>query len=229
MAMAGIYLFAAQYLQLVFELSPLGAGLWLLPSTIFGIGGSMFAPVVARRVRPAYVMGGGLVLAAIGFAAISQMSAQSGLLHLIGAFIVLSVGLSATLTVTTDLIVGVAPPERAGAASAISETSSELGLALGIAVIGSIGTAVYRRDITRALPEGLPAEVTEAARDTMGSALALAARLPDRIGGELVRLARAAFLHAMETTALTGTAIVVGLAILVVVTLRHLEPRAASG
>ncbi|HWL39096.1 MAG TPA: MFS transporter [Gemmatimonadaceae bacterium] len=227
-AMNGIYLFAAQYLQLVFELSPLHAGLWLLPSTVFGIAGSMLAPVAARRIRPAYVMGAGLMLGAIGFGVLSQMRADSGIPHLVTAFIILSIGIGATLTVTTDLIVGVAPPERAGAASAISETSSELGLALGIALIGSLGTAVYRRDITRALPEGMPAEVAEAARDTLGSALALAARLPDQIGTELARLARAAFLHAMETTAITGTAILVGLAIVVILVLRHLKPRASS-
>ena len=225
MAMNGIYLFAAQYLQLVFELSPLRAGLWLLPSTVFGIAGSMFAPVIARRIPPAYVMSGGLILAATGFAILSRMQADSGVLTLVIAFIILSIGISATLTVTTDLIVGVAPPERAGAASAISETSSELGLALGIAIIGSIGTAVYRRDITRALPEGLPADAAEAARDTLGSALALAARLPDQLGTELARLARAAFLHAMGITAIAGTVILVGLAVLVFTVLKSLKPR----
>ena len=184
--------------------------------------------MIARRIRPAYVMSGGLVLAAAGFAILTQLGGESGLAVLVTSFIVLSVGISATMTVTTDLIVGVAPPERAGAASAISETSSELGLALGIAVLGSIGTAIYRRDITRALPDGIPAEAAEAARDTMGSALALAARLPGDVGTELVRLARAAFLHALETTAIAATVIVIGLAILVLVVLRHLEPRASA-
>lgn len=186
MAMAGIYLFAVQYLQLVFELSPLRAGLWLLPSTISGIAGSLTAPMIARRVRPALVMGGGLILAAIGFAILTQMNSESGPAQLITAFVILSMGISATMTVTTDLIVGVAPPERAGAASAISETSCELGLAL-------------------------------------------AARIGGDLGAELARLSRAAFLHALETTAIAATGIAIGLAVLVIVVLRHLEPRASHG
>jgi DHA2 family multidrug resistance protein-like MFS transporter len=225
-AMAGIYLFSVQYLQLIFGLSPLRAGLWLLPSTIFGIAGSMLAPVIARRVRPAFVMSGGLILAAIGFGMLTQLGGGSGLAILVSAFIILSVGISATMTVTTDLIVGVAPPERAGAASAISETSSELGLALGIAIIGSIGTAVYRRDIALSIPGEIPADAADAARDTLGSALAVAARLPDQLGADLVNLARAAFTHALRTTAVTGTVMVLGLAIVVVAVLGHLKPRA---
>ena len=83
-------------------------------------------------------------------------------------------------TLTTDLIVGSAPPERAGAASAISETSAEFGGALGIAVLGSIGTAVYRGAMADAMPAGVPPEAAEAARDTLGGAVAAAEQLPDR-------------------------------------------------
>lgn len=228
-AFAGIYLFTAQYLQLVFGFSPLRAGLWLLPSTIAGIAGSMLAPVIARRIRPAFVMSAGLILSAIGFAMLTQLGGSSGLAILVSAFVILSIGISATMTVTTDLIVGVAPPERAGAASAISETSSELGLALGVGIIGSIGTAVYRRDIARSMPGTIPAEAADAARDTLGNALAVAARLPGQLGTELADVARAAFTHALRTTAVTGTVIIVALAIIVVAVLGHLKPRAASG
>jgi DHA2 family multidrug resistance protein-like MFS transporter len=227
-AMAGIWLFSVQYLQLVFGLPPLRAGLWLVPSTLFGMAGSMLAPVIARRVRPAFVMSGGLILSSAGFAMLTQLGGSSGLAILVSAFIILSVGISATMTVTTDLIVGVAPPERAGAAAAISETSSELGLALGIGIIGSIGTAVYRRDMARAIPDGIPAEAADAARDTLGGALTVAAQLPDQLGGTLIDLARGAFTLALRTTAATGTIIVIGLAILVVVVLGHLEPRAVN-
>jgi len=229
-AMAGIYLFTAQYLQLVFGFSPLLAGLWLLPSTIAGIAGSMLAPLIARQIRPAFVMSGGLILSAIGFAMLTQLEGggTSGLTILVGAFVILSVGISATMTVTTDLIVGVAPPERAGAASAISETSSELGLALGVGIIGSIGTAVYRRDIARSMPGEIPTEAADAARDTLGNALAVAARLPDQLGAELADVARAAFTHALRTTAVTGTVIVIALAIVVVVVLGHLKPRSTT-
>ena len=224
-AIAGAYFFTVQYLQLVLGLSPLVAGLWLLPPTIAGMAGSMLAPVVARRIRPASVMGGGLIMGAIGFTMLTQVSREGGLPLLVGAFIIVSIGISATMTITTDLIVGVAPPERAGAASAISETSSELGLALGIAIIGSIGTAVYRRDMADAIPAGIPAEAADAARDTLGSALAVGARLPGQIGAELIELARAAFAHALQMSVIAAALLVTGLAVVVVVTLKHIPVR----
>ena len=224
-AIAGAYFFTVQYLQLVLDLSPLIAGLWLLPPTIAGMAGSMFAPVVARRIRPALVMGGGLMMAALGFAMLTQVSREGGLPLLVSAFIIVSIGISATMTITTDLIVGVAPPERAGAASAISETSAELGLALGIAIIGSIGTATYRRDMAGAIPAGVPAEAADAARDTLGGALAVGARLPGQIGAELIELARAAFSHALQISVITAAVIVTVLAVVVVVTLKHIPVR----
>jgi len=228
-AIAGAYFFTVQYLQLVLGLPPLRAGLWLLPPTVAGMFGSMFAPVVARRVRPALVMSGGLVMAAVGFTMLTQIRGGAGLPVLISAFVILSIGVSATMTITTDLIVGVAPPERAGAASAISETSSELGLALGVAVMGSIGTAVYRRDMASAIPAEVPSAAADAARDTLGGALAVAARLPGQLGTDLMELARAAFSHALHTTAITGAIIVTVLAVIVVVTLRQIPARSSNG
>ena len=227
-AMAGAYFFTVQYLQLVVGLGPLPAGLWLIPSTIAGMGGSMFAPVLARRYRPAFVMGGGLGMGAVGFAMLLLVGGGWGLAVLIPAFVIMSIGISATMTVTTDLIVGVAPPERAGAASAISETSSELGLALGIAVIGSIGTAVYRRDMVNAIPPGVPTEAADAARDTLGSALAVAARLPGEIGSDLADLARAAFTNALHSTAIVSAAILTVLAGVVIMTLKQVPPRSSN-
>jgi DHA2 family multidrug resistance protein-like MFS transporter len=227
-AMAGAYFFTVQYLQLVVGLGPLPAGLWLIPSTIAGMGGSMFAPVLARRYRPAFVMGGGLGMGAVGFAMLLLVGGGWGLAVLIPAFVIMSIGISATMTVTTDLIVGVAPPERAGAASAISETSSELGLALGIAVIGSIGTAVYRRDMVNAIPPGVPTEAADAARDTLGSALAVAARLPGEIGSDLADLARAAFTNALHSTAIVAAVLLTVLAAVVIMTLKQVPPRSSN-
>jgi DHA2 family multidrug resistance protein-like MFS transporter len=139
----GAYLFIAQYLQLVLGLSPLRAGVAMVPFFLGFIAGSMLAPPMARRIRPAFVMAGGLVLAAIGFGLLSRIDGSSGLALVVVGCVAYSLGLAPAFTLTTDLIVGSAPPERAGVASAMSETGSELGGALGIAVLGSIGTAMY--------------------------------------------------------------------------------------
>jgi MFS transporter, DHA2 family, multidrug resistance protein len=136
---AGYFLFVAQYLQLVIGLSPLEAGLWSLPSAVAFIIGSQLVPRLLYGVRPAYVVAGGLALASIGLGLFTQVGVTSGLVPVIAGSVIISVGLAPVFGVTTELIVGAAPPEQAGAASGISETASELGGALGIAILGSVG------------------------------------------------------------------------------------------
>jgi DHA2 family multidrug resistance protein-like MFS transporter len=220
----GAYIFIAQYLQLVLGLSPLAAGLWTVPSMAAFIVASMLVPTIARRVRPAYLMGAGLVLAAIGFGVLTEVEGASGLAILVTGSVVYFLGIAPVVILATDLILGAAPIERAGAASAISETSSELGGALGIAVLGSIGVAVYRGLMANAIPEGVPPDVAEAARGTLGGALAMAQRVPDPLGAELLGRAREAFAQAFELTAAINAVIAMATAILVVVVLRRVRP-----
>ena len=225
---AGIFLFIAQYLQLVLGLSPLVAGLWTVPSAGGLIAGSMLAPLAVRRVRPAFVMAGGLALAAVGFGLLTQVNAASGLAILVVGSVVFALGVAPVGTLATDIIVGSAPPERAGAASGISETSAEFGGALGIAVLGSIGTAVYRSQVADAVPADVPPEAAEAARDTLGGAIAAADQLPDSLGTELLDAAREAFTQALQLTAITSAVIVLGMAILAAVLLRHVRTGSES-
>ena len=152
----GALLFIAQYLQLVLGLSPLQAGLWTVPSGGGFIVGSLLTPLLVRRARPALVMAGGLALAAVGFGLLTQLDGAADLAVLVTGSVVFSLGLAPVFTLAADLVVGAAPPERAGAASGISETSSEFGGALGIAVLGSVATAIYRSQVTDAVPAGVP-------------------------------------------------------------------------
>jgi MFS transporter, DHA2 family, multidrug resistance protein len=211
----GYFLFVAQYLQLVLGLSPLEAGLWSLPSAVGFIVGSNLAPRILRRVRPAYVIGAGLGSAAIGLGVLTQVgrSPNADLAILAGASLVISLGLAPVFTATTDLIVSSAPPERAGAASGISETGSELGGALGIAILGSIGVAVYRGDLAQSLPAGVPSEAATIAHDTLGGAVGVAAQLPDEAGAALLDAAREAFIQGMQL-AVTLSAVVAACAAL---------------
>jgi DHA2 family multidrug resistance protein-like MFS transporter len=216
----GAYIFIAQYLQLVLGLSPLRAGLWTLPSMLAFIVGSLLVPAIVRRVRPAYLMGGGLVLAAIGFGLLTNVVGPSGLAIMVLGSVVYSLGISPVVILATDLIVGSAPVERAGAAAAISETSSEFGGALGIAILGSIGTAVYRSVMAEEVLAGVAAEAAEAARGTLGGALAVAERLPHQLSAELLGTARDAFTQAFELVAAVCAAVSLITAILAVVVLR---------
>ena len=219
----GYFLFVAQYLQLVIGLSPLEAGLWSVPSAIAFIVGSNLAPRIVRTVRPAYVMAASLAIAAAGLGMLTQVGGSDGLAIVVLASIVISLGLAPVFGLTTELIVGSAPPERAGAASGISETGAELGGALGISILGSIGVAIYRGDIARALPSDIPAAAAAAARDTLGAALGVAAELPATIGGTVVTVARDAFIQGMQLAATISALVAVGVAILTLVALRDVE------
>jgi MFS transporter, DHA2 family, multidrug resistance protein len=217
---AGTYLFLAQYLQLVKGLSPLEAGMWLLPAAGGSIAGSMLSPALTSRVRPPTVLAAGLWVAAIGFAVVTQVETTSSLFILVIGSIIFSVGIASTVALVTDQVVGAAPAERAGAAAALSETGGELGLALGVAILGSIGTAVYRGDLD-ALAAGLPRDAQEAARDTLGGAVAVAGQLPEAAAADFLDTAREAFTHGLQVIAGTSVLVAAGTAILVTVVLRR--------
>src|SRR5207247_9134250 len=194
-------------------LSPLKAGLATVPSMAAFIVGSMVVPVLARRVRPSSLRGAGLVVGAVGFGVLTQVDGATGLGAIVIGSVIYSLGLSPVVILATDIIVGSAPVERAGSASAISETSSELGGALGVAILGRLGMAVYRGRMATALPSGVPADATEIARGTLGGASAVAHRLGDPIGTELLSAARDAFTQAFVVTAAVNALIVLATAI----------------
>jgi DHA2 family multidrug resistance protein-like MFS transporter len=218
----GYFLFVAQYLQLVVGLTPLEAGLWSVPSAIGFIVGSNLAPRIVHRVRPAYVMGAGLAIAAFGLAVLTQVGGSDGLAIVVAGSIVISLGLGPVLALTTELIVGSAPPERAGAASGISETGAELGGALGISILGSIGIAIYRTDVADGLPAGVPAEAATVARDTLGGAVGVAEQLPGQLGTAVLEVAREAFVQGMQVAAGISAVMAIAVAVIAVVVLRNM-------
>lgn len=217
------FLYVAQYLQLVRGMGPMEAGWWTVPSALGFIVGSTVAPMIGHRFRPAYVMAAGLALSALGFGVLSQVSTESALAVAITGSVIFSLGLTPVVTLTTDLLVGAAPPERAGAAAAISETSSEFGGALGIAVLGSVATAVYRSRMLDAVPSGLPAAATEAARGTVGGAVAMARQLPGELGTTLLDAARDAFVQGLQLSATISAVVLMAACIVAVTALRQVK------
>jgi DHA2 family multidrug resistance protein-like MFS transporter len=163
----------------------------------------------------------GMLVAAVGFGLLTQVGGPAGLSLIVAGSVIYSIGLSPVVILATDLIVGSAPVERAGAASAISETSSEIGGALGIAILGSVGTAAYRLHMGQALPAGVPPDAAAAARATLGGAAAVARRLPGQVGVELLGAAREAFAGAFELTAAINAVLAIATAVLTAVLLRR--------
>ncbi len=198
--MVGYFIFVFQYLQLVLGLSPLEAGLWGLPGAAGFVVTSQMTPRLAHRVTPPQLVGTGLAVAALGLYVLIGVSADNGdrglAIAVIGS-VIISLGMGPVFGLTTELIVGSAPPEKAGAASGISETAAELGGALGIAIFGSVGVTMYRDGLDE-MPAGVPPEAAADARDTLGGAVAAAADLPANVAFALLDMADHAFVDGMR-------------------------------
>jgi len=209
------FLFIAQYLQSVLGMSPLSAGLWATPAAFAFIAGSFVTPAIVRRFTAAQVIAGGMLVTAAGFVLLAQAGGSaSPLAWLVAGQVVFSLGMTPVAVLTTDIILASAPPERAGAASSLSETSAELGGALGIALMGSIVTAVYRAGFAGAEASGLPPDSIDAASATIGAAVVTAAELSGAAGFDLLGISRAAYMSAFGVAAWISAGITVAVAML---------------
>nr|WP_245951222.1 MFS transporter [Phytoactinopolyspora halophila] len=222
--MGGALLFVTQYLQLVEGLTPLRAALWMLPPMAGLLIGNMVAPQLMQRIRPGSVIAASLLVAAAGFLILTQLPSQGGLTVLVTGYTVASLGLGPLAMLGTYLVVGSAPPERAGSASSMSETSGELGIAMGVAVLGSVGTAVYRGQSTDGVTADVPADALEAARDTLASAVAAADHLPDVLATDVLESAREAFTNGLNVIAGVGAAAALAFAVVALSVLRQVPP-----
>jgi len=142
----------------------------------------------------------------------------AGLWMLPGSLI--GVGAGAVGTLATDFVVNAAPAERAGAASAISETGAELGGALGVAILGSIGAAVYRSDVAAEAPSALSEAQLERSKESLAGAVDLGGTLSARVRTDVVEAGRAAFTHALHLGALSAAVVATALAVLATLSLR---------
>ncbi|WP_329106793.1 MFS transporter [Micromonospora sp. NBC_01699] len=224
----GTILVVNLYLQTVEGLTPLRAGLLTLPSGFAMVAAAMIAPAIARTVRPAYVVAVGLLVAAGGYLMLTQVDTGGGVVLLVIALILSSAGSGPQAALSTELVLRSAPPEKAGSAASVSETGGELGMALGFAVMGSIATAVYGSALSGNLPSAAGEEATRSAEESIVGALTAAGQLPGEVGAELLQSARDAFTTGMHVVAAISAVLLVGLALIAVVTLRHAPPTGAA-
>ncbi|WP_405822757.1 MFS transporter [Streptomyces sp. NBC_00838] len=231
-ATVGMAVFLTQYLQSVQGLSPFEAALWSLVPASGVIVAAPAAAMLAQRVDRAYVMGGGFVVAAAGFSWLTQIRTDSALWFCLSAGALYVGGLVAAMTLANELAIGAAPPERAGSAAAVLESGQELGGALGMAVLGSVGAAVYSREMADALPAdviaALPGGEADAVRETLGGAAAAAARLPAEAGDSVLAAARDAFSHGMGLASVGAAVVMAAAALFSSVVLRGTAGKATS-
>lgn len=226
--MGGLFLVATQYLQLVAGLSPLLAGLAMLLPSLASTVGVLTGPKIATRIRPAFVMAIGMLVAALGLGASALLLASGTLLGVVAALTVTLFGMGLPGGLGLGMIIGSAPPEQAGSASSMSSTCQELGVAFGLAFAGSLVTAVYAGSMASSAPAGLPVDVAGNARTSLAEANASAGGLPDTTAESLLSAAREAFIGASQVTFGSGAVIALALAALVAAALRHVPASGAA-
>ncbi|GAA1961876.1 MFS transporter [Microbacterium aquimaris] len=215
--LVGFLFFVAQHLQLILGLSPLDAGLALVPGLAAMIVSGLLVVPVGRRVAPRVLVPAALAFSALGYVIVGLSGSDASPTTLIVAFVALGIGIGAAETVSNELILAGAPPAKAGAASAVSETAYELGAVFGTAVLGGAVTALYR--VRLDLPAPLPSAASAAARETLAGAMQEADRLGGALGGALRDAAASAFGAGVGVTAVIGAALVVVAAVIAAATL----------
>jgi DHA2 family multidrug resistance protein-like MFS transporter len=208
------------YLQSVKGLAPLPAGLVLLPTSLVMICGIVATPIISRRVRPVHTISVGLLVAAVGYVILSQVHVDSGIALLIIGDCVVLLGVGPMTALVPEIVLGSAPPEQAGSAVSVMNTGGELGISLGVATLGTVGTVVYQSRLTDHLPAGVPAGVTDVARNSIADAVAVSARLGGGLRGELLGVARSAFTSGLDTVSVCAAGAFVVFAVLAAVWLR---------
>ncbi|GAA4994580.1 MFS transporter [Pseudonocardia tropica] len=219
LAVNGLFFVLPQYLQLVTGLSALAAGVWMLPLALATVGGSLVTPVLSRRFGVPAVVAGSAAFAAVGALLVGLVGAGSGPVALVALTAGTVLGLGPIGVLATDLVIGSVPSARAGSAASISETAGELGVALGVAVTGSVLTAVYTGRLV--LPGGLPADVADRAGESLAGAVAAAARLPGTGGDALLLAARDAYTAGIGVVGLIAAGLLTGAVVLAVTALRR--------
>jgi len=220
-ALVGGLFFVSQHLQLVLGLQPLDAGLVLLPGLIVMIIAGLVIVPISKRVRPGIVVPIALVVSAVGYASIAITGGDVSALGIGLAFVALGLGIGSAETVSNELVIASAPPEKAGAASGVSETAYELGAVLGTATLGTVLTASYRSTVV--LPDGLTAAQQQAAGETLGGAANVAEQLPGDLAGALMDSARHAFDSGVGVAAWIGVGLIVAAMLVAAIGLRRVR------
>jgi DHA2 family multidrug resistance protein-like MFS transporter len=216
-AFMGFEFFIAQHLQLVLGLTPLEAAFALLPGVLAMMVAGLLVVPISRRVPPQVLLPITLGIAAIGYALIAFVAGNHALALPVIASVLIGTGIGMTETISNELALSAAPAEKAGAASAVSETAYEVGAVLGTTILGGILTALYRTGLD--LPAGIPQDAATHARDTLAGAMNAADELAGPIGDALRQAAASAFDAGVTVTAVIGAAFVVLAAVVAAVTL----------
>ncbi|OQD54434.1 MFS transporter [Streptomyces phaeoluteigriseus] len=226
LALVGLELIAAQYLQLVLDLSPLETGLRLLPLTFAAMAAGLAGARLLRRFGPRRTVCAGFCLTAAAVVMLTSMGGTDNAGLLLAGFLLLGFGLETTLFGAYESMLSEAPPEQAGGAAAIGETSYQLGAGIGIALLGSVMNAAYAPGLS-SVP-GVPAEASAAAGNSLGEAYQVAGRLGGPAGEVLRQTARDCFVHGLHVTLMVSAGLLLLGAVMALRLPREMQCEAAA-
>lgn len=219
-ANGGFLLLFVQYLQMIIGMTPLEAGMWMIPLSAGSIIGSLMTPILIRWIPRTNLIAMGLTGSALAYMMIA-FATDSNMVIPIMSSMLLTVGFGPLFVLATDIIIASSPPEKSGSAASLSETCGELGMALGIAIYGSVATAIYRNQIE--IPNQISFELAELARDTLAGAVSVVEQTQESISTVILIQARASFMNAWNIVGMIGGLLLIVLAILTFVFLREVK------
>ena len=181
----------------------------MVPLGIFSALSFWYVPKLGLRL----VLIIGTLLMAVGFACMCGLNLHSTYFEFAWPTLILATGIGVCTAPTTSAIMGAVPDEKQGVASAVNDTSREMGGALGIAVAGSILAGRYSHDLAPRLAD-FPAPVRGPATDSLAEAVEVAGKLGPQ-GRQLADVSKAAFLTALHASTITMAVIVAVAAVLI--------------
>ncbi len=206
----GFIFLITQYFQLVHGYSPLSAGLHTLPFAV-GVGAaSPVAPILARRLGTKIVVPAGLLLMGSGFFIASTLGSNTPFFGpVIVSMVLMAVGLGLVTAPSTDAILAVLPPSKAGVGSAVNDVTRELGGTFGVAVVGAVFSSAYAPQLARLLHGSpLPAAAIAVARRSPAAALQVAEQAPGGVRATIINASHQAFVQGLGRGSVVCAAVV---------------------
>ncbi len=199
----GVVFVLTQYLQFVQGYTALQAGVRTAPIALGMMVGSSMAPRIVEHVGTTRVVSAGLVVLALTLASYSLLTPDTSYWLVLVALLIMTLAMGSIMAPSTDAVMGAVPRAKAGVASATNDVARQVSGAIGVALVGSALNSAYASRMTDAVTQ-LPAQAAEAARNSIGAAIAVAANLPGQAGSQLINAARHAFVDSMGMAVFIG-------------------------
>jgi EmrB/QacA subfamily drug resistance transporter len=219
-ALMGLLFLMTQYLQFVLGFSAFRAGLAIGPVALVLLVTAPFSAVLARRVGTKSVIVPGLLLIALGLGLLSQATVGDGYRWCLPFFLLIGCGVGLALAPSTDSVMGSVPKDEAGVGSATSDTSMQVGGAIGVAVLGTALNLRYQHLMSALIGHhAMPSAIHDVIFGSLGGALQVAARIPGPTGAALADAARRSFVSGMDLGLLIASIVVAAAACVVLLAL----------